>query len=78
MNNSQTASLVLRVFKLCISCLHVVCSRLVFEEVASPNTRTSEAYCCKLTERVWRKQKSDTSLTGCDQRKGKLNIFSTV
>ena len=33
--------------------LCVVCSRLVFGEVASPNTRTSEAYCCKLIGGVW-------------------------
>ena len=30
----------------------VVCSRLVFGEVTFPNTRTSEAYCYKLTGRV--------------------------
>ena len=86
--------------------LRVVCSRLVFGEVASPNTRTSEAFCCQLTERVWslntrtseafcckltervwslwRRQKDDTShlvtlgalSTGCNRRKGMLNIFS--
>ena len=39
----------------------VVCSRLVFGEVTSPNTRTSEAYCCKLTGRV-------KSLYGGDKR----------
>ena len=59
--------------------LRVVCSRLVFGEVASPNTRTSEAYCCKLAGRIWslwRSQKSDTSPTGCNRRERKLNIFS--
>ena len=39
--------------------LRIWCSRLVFREVA--NTRTSEAYCCKLTGRVW-------SLHGRDRR----------
>ena len=29
--------------------LRVVCSWLMFGEVTSPNTCTSEAYCCKLT-----------------------------
>ena len=53
--------LFLRVFKICISCLRVVCSRFVFGEVTSPNTRTSEAYCCKLTGRFW-------SLYGGDKR----------
>ena len=41
--------------------LRVVCSRLVFREVTSPNTRTSNAHCCMLTGRV-------QSLYGGDKR----------
>ena len=41
--------------------LRVVCPRLVFGEVTSTNTRTSEAYWYKLTGRVW-------SLYGGDKR----------
>ena len=44
--------------------LRVVCSRLVFGEVTSPNTRTSEAYCCcKLTGRVQSLYEGDKKVT---------------